>query len=131
MNWTLLVSKSARRQLENFPSRDQQRIEDALDAMEADPFGGDIKRLQPSGWRRRVGSYRIFYDLHIDERQIVVTAIVRRTSTTYENQAWELVLHPTACAASRNNPAARLNCSVVCAAQTCVRILALPTGTTG
>jgi mRNA-degrading endonuclease RelE of RelBE toxin-antitoxin system len=83
MNWTLLVSTSARKQLANFPSRDQQHIEDALDIMEADPFSGDIKRLRPQGWRRRVGSYRIFYDLDIDERQIVVTAIVRRTSTTY------------------------------------------------
>jgi len=51
--------------------------------MEHDPFQGDIKRLEPSGWRRRVGDYRIFYDLYMKERRIVVTAILRRTSTTY------------------------------------------------
>jgi mRNA-degrading endonuclease RelE of RelBE toxin-antitoxin system len=51
--------------------------------MQSDPFSGDIKRLQPSGWRRRIGNYRIFYDLDVDERRIVVTAITRRTSTTY------------------------------------------------
>jgi mRNA-degrading endonuclease RelE of RelBE toxin-antitoxin system len=31
--------------------------------MQKDPFSGNIKHLQPSGWRRRVGNYRIFYDL--------------------------------------------------------------------
>jgi len=51
--------------------------------MQVDPFSGDIKRLQPSGWRRRVGNYRIFYDLLTGEKRIVVTAIERRTSTTY------------------------------------------------
>jgi mRNA-degrading endonuclease RelE of RelBE toxin-antitoxin system len=52
-------------------------------AMEADPFSGDVKRLQSPTWRRRVGNYRIFYDLDMDQRRIVVTAIQRRTSTTY------------------------------------------------
>jgi len=51
--------------------------------MQADPFSGDIKRLHPSGWRRRVGSYRVFFDLLPAERRVVVTAIERRTTTTY------------------------------------------------
>jgi mRNA-degrading endonuclease RelE of RelBE toxin-antitoxin system len=51
--------------------------------MEADPFSGDIKRLEASGWRRRLGNYRIFYDLDVGERLIAVTSIKRRTSTTY------------------------------------------------
>jgi mRNA-degrading endonuclease RelE of RelBE toxin-antitoxin system len=83
MNWHLLVTNPARKGLKKLPSPDQVRIESALDAMQSDPFSGDIKRLQPSGWRRRIGNYRIFYDLDVDERRIVVTAITRRTSTTY------------------------------------------------
>ncbi len=51
--------------------------------MEYDPFHGDIKRLHPTGWRRRVGNYRVFYDLEQKNREIVVTAVERRTSTTY------------------------------------------------
>jgi mRNA-degrading endonuclease RelE of RelBE toxin-antitoxin system len=82
MNWNLLVTKSARKELARLPSRDQQRIKAALDQIAANPFG-DIKRLQPDGWRRRVGNYRIFYDLYLDEPRIVVTAIKRRTSSTY------------------------------------------------
>ncbi|HEY6391543.1 MAG TPA: hypothetical protein VIX89_09710, partial [Bryobacteraceae bacterium] len=44
---------------------DQVRIERSLDALESNPFSGDIKRLKPSGWRRRVGNHRIFYDLDV------------------------------------------------------------------
>ena len=83
MNWTLLVTKPAKKDLEKLPDRDQVRIERALDALQSDPFSGDIKRLQPSGWRRRIGNYRIFYDLFMEERRIVVTTIKRRTTTTY------------------------------------------------
>jgi mRNA-degrading endonuclease RelE of RelBE toxin-antitoxin system len=83
MNWQLLVSKSAQKALASLPNKDQLRIEGALDALQTDPFSGDIKRLQPPAWRRRVGNYRIFYDLLLDDHVIVVTAIKRRTSTTY------------------------------------------------
>lgn len=83
MNWNLLVTRNARKDLAGLPEREQVRIVTAFEAMEADPFRGDIKRLHPSGRRRRVGNYRIFYDLLIEERRIVVTAIKRRTSTTY------------------------------------------------
>ncbi len=53
--------------------------------MQEDPFQGDIKRLkgQPTAWRRRVGNYRIIYDLYFEKRLIVVSSILRRTSTTY------------------------------------------------
>ena len=83
MNWQLLVTKSARKELAKLPNPDQVRLERALDALQSDPFSGDIKRLQPLKWRRRVGNYRIFYDLLLEEQLIVVTAIKRRTSTTY------------------------------------------------
>jgi mRNA-degrading endonuclease RelE of RelBE toxin-antitoxin system len=38
--------------------------------MQVDPFQGDIKRLkgQSAAWRRRVGSYRIIYDLYFEGR---------------------------------------------------------------
>ena len=83
MNWQLLVAKSARKALAELPGKDQLRVERALDALQRDPFSGDIKRLQPSGWRRRVGAYRIFYDLLLEGHLVVVTAISRRTSTMY------------------------------------------------
>jgi mRNA-degrading endonuclease RelE of RelBE toxin-antitoxin system len=83
MNWRLLVTNPARKELGKLPSRERTRITRALALLQEDPFRGDIKRLEPAGWRRRAGNYRIFYDLDVEARLIVVTAIVRRTSTTY------------------------------------------------
>jgi len=85
MNWSLQVTKPAQKDLAKLPAREADRVRTALLSMRVDPFGGDIKRLtgQYPAWRRRVGSYRILYDLYIDQRLIVVAGIVRRTSTTY------------------------------------------------
>jgi mRNA-degrading endonuclease RelE of RelBE toxin-antitoxin system len=53
--------------------------------MAANPFQGDLKLLkgQPRTFRRRVGAWRIFFFRVPDEKRIVITAIERRTSTTY------------------------------------------------
>jgi mRNA-degrading endonuclease RelE of RelBE toxin-antitoxin system len=53
--------------------------------MREDPFAGDIARLhgQPTAWRRRIGNWRILYDLYPERQLIVVAAVRRRTSTTY------------------------------------------------
>lgn len=53
--------------------------------MESNPAGGDVVRLHDlklPTFRRRVGDYRIFFDLHPDSRVVAVTAIIRRTTTT-------------------------------------------------
>jgi mRNA-degrading endonuclease RelE of RelBE toxin-antitoxin system len=67
------------------PSHDQARVRTALDEMGENPLRGDIRKLQEGrdGFRRRVGDWRIFFDLDPEERRVVVTAIERRTSTTY------------------------------------------------
>jgi len=36
-----------------------------------------------SAWRRRVGSYRIFFDVYPDRQVVDVVDIDRRTSSTY------------------------------------------------
>jgi mRNA-degrading endonuclease RelE of RelBE toxin-antitoxin system len=53
--------------------------------MQSDPFQGDIARLenQPTSWRRRVGNYRIFFDVYPDQLLVDILRIKRRTSTTY------------------------------------------------
>ena len=85
MTWTLRVAKRAEKQLKQFPAQDQARILAALQAMSQDPFSGDIVRLknQLTAWRRRVGSYRIFFDVYPNQLLVDVVEIRRRTSTTY------------------------------------------------
>lgn len=53
--------------------------------MTANPFAGDVKKLQGGleGYRRRVGNWRVFFDVITSASRVVVTAIERRTTTTY------------------------------------------------
>jgi mRNA interferase RelE/StbE len=85
MAWNLELTGPAQKDFQRLPLRDQARVKAALLAMQEDPFRGDIKRLkgQSTAWRRRVGSYRIIYDLYFEQRLIVVVGILRRSSTTY------------------------------------------------
>ena len=86
MPWTVNLGKSALRALSRLQGADRERIRAALVSMTTEPFGGDLKHLtndQRARYRRRVGSWRIFFDADTQERVIQVKAIERRTSTTY------------------------------------------------
>lgn len=85
MNWTLIISHLARKNLARFPRRDQERINVAFEEMRRDPLSGDSKRLKshPVAFRRRVGSYRILFEIHFDEIRIHIINVERRSDTTY------------------------------------------------
>jgi mRNA-degrading endonuclease RelE of RelBE toxin-antitoxin system len=53
--------------------------------MAEDPFSGDTLKLHgmENRWRRRAGSYRIFFAVDTTALAVSVSAITRRTSTTY------------------------------------------------
>jgi hypothetical protein len=50
--------------------------------MADDPFAGDVLKLEAEDnlWRRRVGSYRIFFAVDNASKTVAITAILRRTS---------------------------------------------------
>lgn len=85
MPWRLQIANRAQKELERLPASDQRRIIAALESMQNHPFGSDLARLKAerTTWRRRVGNYRIFFDLHPAQRVIDVVEIIRRTLTTY------------------------------------------------
>ena len=85
MKWELLLAGPARRALKRMPAADRRRVLAALDAMEYDPFSGDIVRLkaQPVAWRRRIGDWRLLFDVDLEARRVLVHDVLRRTSTTY------------------------------------------------
>ena len=84
-NWLVVLAGPALKSLKRIPALDQKRIRVALDAMENNPLQGDVRKIKGSreGFRRRVGDWRIFFDIYPDESRVVVTAIERRTATTY------------------------------------------------
>jgi mRNA-degrading endonuclease RelE of RelBE toxin-antitoxin system len=84
MEWTVVLAAPAQKSLKRIPTVDRTRILAALGEMQQDPFQGDTRKLQGlSGFRRRVGNWRVFFEIATERKHIVVTAIERRTSTTY------------------------------------------------
>ena len=85
MPWALAITKPASRDLNGLSRDDLRRISAAFVAMRGDPYSGDIKFLKGSGGalRRRVGPWRILFEVHQDTRTIVILGVRRRTTTTY------------------------------------------------
>jgi mRNA interferase RelE/StbE len=85
VSWELRVDPSVLRQLRKFPSKDAKRILDAIDGMAFNPYAGDIERMrgEEDVWRRRIGSYRVLYEVITSHRIVHAFRVVRRTSITY------------------------------------------------
>lgn len=85
MNWGLVITSRAKRQLHRLSTAERKYIDQIFGDLCDDPFVGDVKFLRGTGgaMRRRVGDWRIIYDLHESKRLIVVTAVTRRASNTY------------------------------------------------
>lgn len=85
MNWGLILSNQASRSIRRAPRDDRDQLRAALHLLLDNPFSGDVKPLKGAKreFRRRVGSWRILFELDIPLRTIKVTAIKRRGSNTY------------------------------------------------
>lgn len=84
-NWVLQIDQSVLKDLKKFPQKDCQRIIAAIQSLPINPFAGDIQKMkgEKNVWRRRIGSYRLFYEVLSEEKVIHVFRIERRTSQTY------------------------------------------------
>src|SRR2546430_1846535 len=64
-SWTVSISSSARKAVLRAPRNERERLRVELDRVAVDPLGGDTVRLRglPNAARRRVGDWRILFDL--------------------------------------------------------------------
>ncbi len=85
MNWDLIVDSFVRKRLERIPKRDAERLFTAIRELVINPYAGDIEKMEgeESTWRRRIGAYRIIYEIRAAKRLICVSDLQRRTSSTY------------------------------------------------
>jgi len=84
-NWRVVVANYAQKQLSRIPRGYADKISRVLYEMAIEPWGGDIDRVKGEEyvWRRRVGAYRIIFEVLPGEKVIFVYEINRRTSSTY------------------------------------------------
>jgi mRNA interferase RelE/StbE len=87
-SWELRVKKPAHKSVRRAPRPERERLARALEEMARDPFAGDVVPLKgaPNSFRRRVGDWRIFFDVDRKSRSVDVTEIARRTTTTYRHR---------------------------------------------
>lgn len=85
INWGLRVRNGVYKTLSKFPHRDRERITEAIESLVLNPFVGDLEKMKGEDrtWRKRVGNYRIFYEIILEDKVIYVFRVERRTSKTY------------------------------------------------
>ena len=84
---TAIFTKRAEKSFRKIPKEYQKKIKEAVLNLEKDPFtSGTIKLLNypVAQYRKRVGDYRILFDIDDDKKIIIIADIRRRTSTTYQ-----------------------------------------------
>ncbi|CAF3647514.1 unnamed protein product [Rotaria socialis] len=78
-NYTVVLSKKAQKQLDKFTDDIAKPILEAIDDLKEDPRPAGIKKLKGrDGYRVRVGSYRIIYEIIDNELIVDVIAVGHR-----------------------------------------------------
>ncbi len=85
MNWDLRVDKQVKKFLKRIPRSDARHIDAIIQELVFNPYAGDIEKMEGEEdvWRRRVGAYRVLYQVFTRPRIIHVAEVKRRTSKTY------------------------------------------------
>jgi mRNA interferase RelE/StbE len=85
MNWDLVIASPAERVFKRLAKPERRQIDAVFGQMRDNPYHGDIRFLKGSNGelRRRVGDWRILYELEPEHKMIIITAIKRRGSNTY------------------------------------------------
>jgi len=83
--WVLRIDHSVEKSLQKIPRRDAEAILEIIKVLPLNPYFGDLQKMhgQDNAWRRRVGSYRLFFKLYSAESTIFVFRLERRASKTY------------------------------------------------
>lgn len=87
-SWASEIDDGIYKYLAKISRKDGERILKVIADLTNDPFIGDIEKIKGEKdlWRRRVGSYRILYELYRDLKIIHVTNVERHGSKTYSKK---------------------------------------------
>ena len=77
--WTVNVDKFVDKRLKKIPEPEKSRIQQALDVLEVAPETLDVKPLVGrSGYRLKVGGWRLLMDIYEDEKIFSVYMLASR-----------------------------------------------------
>ncbi len=76
MRYRVILPKSVQKELDRLPDDVVRRIMARLAQLETDPRPADVKKLKGrDAWRIRVGDYRVIYEIHDRQLEILVVTI--------------------------------------------------------
>lgn len=79
MKYSVILSRSVRKQLERFSGDTERRILTKLSELESNPRPSGCKKLKNrDAWRVRIGDYRVIYEIHDKVLQVIVITIGHR-----------------------------------------------------
>ena len=81
----MVLTNPAVRALRDVPRADLEHINSAFEDMRSDPYSGDIKFLKGTNraLRRRVGAWRVLFEVLAEQKLVVILGVNRRSSNTY------------------------------------------------
>lgn len=79
MPYTVIIKKTAQKELDSIPKKLQLRIRGAIDLLAVNPFPPNSKKLQGrDGYRIRTSDYRILYEVNGEAITVCVFRIAHR-----------------------------------------------------
>jgi len=82
--WFIFITSLAKKHLARIPEKDRVWIANEVEKkIRTNPLSGDLVKLTTDSWRRRMGNYRIIFQLNPKRKVVFILGITRRTSTTY------------------------------------------------
>jgi mRNA interferase RelE/StbE len=79
MRYRVILPKSVQKELDRLSDEMVRRILARLTELESNPRPPDVKKLKGrNAWRIRVGDYRVIYEIHDRELQILVITVGHR-----------------------------------------------------
>lgn len=77
--YRVILPRSVQKELDRLPDEVLRRILARLAHLETNPRPADVKKLKGrDAWRIRVGDYRVIYEIHDRELQILVVTVGHR-----------------------------------------------------
>lgn len=74
MSYQIQILRRAQKALSRLPTQDYERVRDAIASLANNPRPPGCKKLTGrEGWRIRIGSYRVLYE--IEDKVLIVTVI--------------------------------------------------------
>jgi len=85
MKWNVKIARRVLKDIRRFPQKDADYLLFVLEEIAENPYQGDIQKIkgEENVWRRRVGSYRILYEIFFVKKFIWIFDIKRRATNTY------------------------------------------------